>query len=162
MKRSDIAVWIPLAGHSRRPQSRFLCLWVCEYKSELGELQVIKVTFKESEHKGWRRCVMRAEALLLLLLLTQRRHNQWTLHWNSASFYLTLQFIQQLLQLVDLRAPVLLILDAALWNHNQRIDNSPSSNMITVIPRLEPLVFGAYWEGCTLVRHKLKLVDSTF
>lgn len=43
---------------------------------------------------------------------------------NSISFYLTFQFIQQLLQLVDLRAPVLLILDAALWNHNYIIYNS--------------------------------------
>lgn len=43
---------------------------------------------------------------------------------NSISFYLTLQFIQQLLQLVDLRAPVLLILHAVLWNHKHMSYNN--------------------------------------
>lgn len=37
---------------------------------------------------------------------------------ETVSFYLTLQFIQQLLQLVDLRAPVLVVLPAHLWKTN--------------------------------------------
>lgn len=40
---------------------------------------------------------------------------------QTVSFYLTLQFIQQLLQLVDLRAPVLLIFCADLWNKTNKL-----------------------------------------
>lgn len=55
------------------------------------------------------------------------------------SLYLTLQFIQQLLQLVDLRAPVLLLLRADLWKYNH-----PGRSFTLHIVSLRRLGLGYY------------------
>lgn len=138
MDRSDIALWVPMAAQNQRLQSEMLCLRVCEWKSELGEsLKLISL----DPRSGWewvrrqRRCAMRATVLfqtqwrcytqILWKSVNFLGSESGKIHWIShsshftgqtVSFYLTLQFIQQLLQLVDLRAPVL-VPHVDLWKN---------------------------------------------